>query len=92
MALPYGTLADRIGRKPTVIIAYSGIAVSFLFAPLLMGTFARAVRRHPYLLMSGQLFQFLGGSVVVLFATLYAIAADVSDDKTKYGWSPRVQI
>lgn len=76
-------LADRIGRKPTAVFAYAGIAVSFSFAPLMLGVFRHSVRRNPYILMFGALFQLLGGGVPVLLATLYAMAADVSTEQEK---------
>ncbi|KAK0383522.1 hypothetical protein NLU13_9433 [Sarocladium strictum] len=83
VAFPYGILADKIGRKPTVLLSYGGMAVSFMFAPLLLGTCRDYVREHPYVLMTGAVFQLVGGGVPVLLSTLYAIVADVSDEKDK---------
>jgi MFS family permease len=83
VAYPFGMLADRIGRKPTALLAYGGLALSFLFSPFLFSTLTHQVRRNPYLLMCGAIFQLVGGGVQVLLATLYAIAADVSEEKDK---------
>lgn len=84
MAFPYGILADKIGRKPTVLLSYAGVAASFLFAPFGLGTQRDYIRDHPYILMAGSVFQLIGGGVPVLLSTLYAIVADVSDEKDKY--------
>ncbi|KND93588.1 hypothetical protein TOPH_01530, partial [Tolypocladium ophioglossoides CBS 100239] len=83
VAFPYGLLADRIGRKPTAVLAYGGTAVSFAFTPLMLGGMQAQVRGNPYLLMTGSLFLLFGGGVPVLLATLYAMAADVSTEKEK---------
>lgn len=84
VTFPYGMLADRVGRKPTAIFAYVGLAASFSFSPLLFGVFQDHLRRNPYILMTGSLWILLGGGVPVLFNTLYAIAADVSTEQQKY--------
>lgn len=83
VAFPYGLLADRIGRKPTAVLAYGGTAASFAFAPFMLGKMQAQVRSNPYLLMTGSLFLLCGGGVPVLLATLYAMAADVSTEKEK---------
>lgn len=84
VTFPYGMLADRIGRKPTAVFAYVGLAISFSFTPLLFGEFQNTLRRNPYILMTGSLWVLLGGGVPVLLNTLYAIAADVSTEEQKY--------
>lgn len=76
-------LSDRIGRKPTALLAYSGLAVSFLISPLMLGAGKRALRANPYLLLTGSLFGLVGGGVPVFLATLYSIAADVSAEEDK---------
>ena len=76
-------LADKIGRKPTVLLSYGGMAVSFMFAPFMLGTHRDYFRRNPYVLMVGSIFSLVGGGVPVLLSTLYAIVADVSDEKEK---------
>ncbi|KEY73320.1 hypothetical protein S7711_01436 [Stachybotrys chartarum IBT 7711] len=83
LAYPYGMLADRIGRKPVAFVAYFGLALSFAFAPFTLGSLSQAIRTNPYVLMLGSLFLLVGGGLQVLLATLYAMAADVSDEKDK---------
>ncbi|KAH7318387.1 major facilitator superfamily domain-containing protein [Stachybotrys elegans] len=81
LAYPFGMLADRIGRKPMALMSYFGLSLSFAFGPLMLSAYNESFRRNPYLIMTGSLFLVLGGGVQVLLATLYAIAADVSDEK-----------
>ncbi|KAM5342366.1 hypothetical protein ACJ41O_013332 [Fusarium nematophilum] len=83
VAFPYGMMSDKIGRKPTIIFAYSGVAVAFLFGPFALKMFRDQFRENPYLLLVGAFFQLLGGGVPVFLSTLYAVAADVSSEKDK---------
>ncbi|KAK7403628.1 hypothetical protein QQX98_010593 [Neonectria punicea] len=83
VAFPYGLMADKIGRKPTVIFAYSGVAVSFGFGPVVLKGLQQPIRDNPYLLLMGAVFQLFGGGIPVLLNTLYAIAADVSSEEDK---------
>ncbi|KAM4056337.1 major facilitator superfamily protein [Hirsutella rhossiliensis] len=81
VSFPFALLADRIGRKPTALMAYGGTALSFCFAPFMLGKMQASVRNNPYLLMIGSLFLLLGGGVPTLLATVYAMAADVSSEQ-----------
>ncbi|CAM1508145.1 Fc.00g049930.m01.CDS01 [Cosmosporella sp. VM-42] len=83
VAFPYGMMADKFGRKPTLIFSFTGVAISFGFGPLMMRKMQYQIRENPYLLMMGSAFQVLGGGIQVLLATIYAIAADVSTEKDK---------
>lgn len=83
VAFPYGMMADRIGRKRTALICYSGLVLSFGFGPVLIWAFPRQVRQNPYILMTACLWQVIGGGANVLMATLYAMGADVSSEKNK---------
>lgn len=83
VAFPYGMLSDRIGRKPTLLISYTGIFISFSFAPLLLGPWKQVIRDNPYVLLWGNVWILFGGGVPVLLATLYSIAADVSTEQEK---------
>lgn len=76
-------LADKIGRKPTMLIAYGGLALSPISGPLMLGVAQRALRKNPYLLMTGSLFLLIGGGGHVAISMLYAMAADVSSEKDK---------
>ncbi|KAH6987755.1 major facilitator superfamily domain-containing protein [Ilyonectria sp. MPI-CAGE-AT-0026] len=83
IAFPFGMMADKIGRKPTVIFAYSGVALTFGIGPFALKIFQQQIRDNPYVLLTGSLFQLLGGGVPVLLSTFYAIAADVSSEEDK---------
>lgn len=76
-------MADKVGRKPIVILSYSGVAVAFGVGPIVMKCFQDQLRANPYLLLGGNLFQIIGGGIPVLMPTLYSIAADVSSEEDK---------
>lgn len=80
---PYGMLADRIGRRPTALLSYGGLALSFSLSPLMLGPWKYSIRQNPYILLTGSIFTLVGGGIPVLMATLYAIASDVSTEKDK---------
>jgi PCFT/HCP family folate transporter-like MFS transporter 1/3 len=76
-------LADKIGRKPTILLASIGMALGPISGPFTLGVFQNAVRKNPYILMTGSLFLLIGGGAQVVLAMLYAMAADVSSEKEK---------
>ncbi|KAK0648378.1 general substrate transporter [Cercophora newfieldiana] len=78
--LPYGVLADRIGRKPSFILAYVGILLAFGWAPLMLGIVHTT---NLYLVMLGSLFFLVGGGIPVAMNSLTAMAADVSTEAEK---------
>ncbi|KAK0624388.1 general substrate transporter [Immersiella caudata] len=78
--LPYGVLADRIGRKPTFILAYIGILLAFGWSPLMLGIVQTT---NLYLVMIGSLFFLIGGGIPVAMNSLTAMAADVSSEAEK---------
>lgn len=83
VAFPYGIMSDKIGRKPTAIFAYAGVAVSMGIGPFFLKDLSNLIRHKPYVLLVGSVFQIFGGGIPVLLATLYAIAADVSSEEQK---------
>jgi MFS transporter, PCFT/HCP family, solute carrier family 46 (folate transporter), member 1 len=84
VAYPYGMLADRIGRKPVLLMSFGGLAVSFLLAPfMLLSSWRQIIRDNPYIMITGPIFTLFGGGVPVLLATLYSVASDASTDETK---------
>jgi PCFT/HCP family folate transporter-like MFS transporter 1/3 len=83
VAFPFGMLADKVGRRPTALFAYSGLWMSFALSTTFLGSFKYTIRRHPYYLMFGNFWLLFGGGAHVLIATLYAIAADVTDEKDR---------
>ncbi|PHH83313.1 hypothetical protein CDD82_2283 [Ophiocordyceps australis] len=83
VTFPYGALSDAIGRKPAAICAYISTTLSHMYTPFILATFQTSVPSHPYLLLPGSLFTLLGGGIEVFFATINAMAADVSSDSQK---------
>lgn len=72
LALPFGSLSDRWGRKPVAILALIGVALSIIwfevvfYFPLPMWTF-----------MLSFVFDFIGGGATVGMSMLYTMLADV---------------
>ncbi|KAI5461453.1 major facilitator superfamily domain-containing protein [Mariannaea sp. PMI_226] len=83
VAFPYGMMSDKIGRKPTVIFSYAGVAFSMGIGPFFLKDLQQLIRDKPYILLIGSIFQLFGGGIPVLLSTLYAIAADVSSEEEK---------
>jgi len=79
-ALPYGVLADSIGRKSTFIISYCGIILGFGWGPLML-----LLSKTPnlYLVIIGCLFFLIGGGIPVAMNILHAMASDVSSEGDK---------
>ncbi|KAK0712462.1 major facilitator superfamily domain-containing protein [Lasiosphaeria miniovina] len=79
-ALPYGILADRIGRKPTFLLAYCGIMLAFSWAPLVL---ALRWTVDLYVVIVGSLFFVIGGGVPIALNSLNSMAADVGTEGEK---------
>ncbi|KAK0609971.1 major facilitator superfamily domain-containing protein [Bombardia bombarda] len=79
-ALPYGVLADRIGRKTSFLFSFFGILLGLGWGPLVL-----LVSGSPnmYLVITGCLFFIVGGGVPVAMNALNAMAADVNQDGDK---------
>ncbi|KAF7908746.1 uncharacterized protein EAF01_004501 [Botrytis porri] len=75
MAVPYGLLADRIGRKPVFTLSILGLLLSLLFEVFIMSEWMmlpiRAIWFAPFL-------QFIGGGEKTASAIFYAIISDVT--------------
>ncbi|KAK0737885.1 major facilitator superfamily domain-containing protein [Schizothecium vesticola] len=80
-ALPYGVLADKIGRKPTFVLSYIGIILAFGWSPFML---AVVKTTNLYLVMLGSLFFLIGGGIPVAMNSLQAIAADVSTEAENF--------
>ncbi|KAK4145118.1 general substrate transporter [Dichotomopilus funicola] len=79
-AVPYGVLADRIGRKPSFVIAYLGMMMAFAWTPLILAFGDPSLVR---LCVFGSLFFLFGGGVPVALNTLHAIASDISSESNR---------
>ncbi|KAK4101299.1 general substrate transporter [Parathielavia hyrcaniae] len=73
--LPYGVLADRIGRKPSFTLAYVGIVFVFAWGPLMV-----VLGNHVRLAMLGSLFFLIGGGIPVAMNSLNAMVSDISSE------------
>lgn len=82
-ALPYGLLADRVGRKKAFVLAYVGVLMAFAWAPLVLWLGGGTERVPLWVLMVGSVFFLVGGGVPMVFNVLNAMAADVSGEGDK---------
>jgi len=84
-ALPYGLLADRVGRKKAFGLAYLGVIMAFAWAPAVLwfGSGLLVGENQLWVLMVGSVFFLVGGGVPMLFNVLNAMAADVSGEGDK---------
>ncbi|KAB8223906.1 major facilitator superfamily domain-containing protein [Aspergillus novoparasiticus] len=75
VAFPFGVLADRIGHKPIILLSTVGsqLALAWELAVIaLQGTISVK------LILTGPLFNVVGGGSTVQVASLYSIASDLS--------------
>ncbi|GAM86191.1 hypothetical protein ANO11243_042030 [Dothideomycetidae sp. 11243] len=81
LVLPYGYLADRIGRKPVLFLGLLGQVSGYLWT-LFVCYFHQAVPTSMVLLSPA--FCIIGGGARVVTAILYTMVADVAPEDTKY--------
>ncbi|QSZ36753.1 hypothetical protein DSL72_006636 [Monilinia vaccinii-corymbosi] len=75
MAVPYGLLADKIGRKPVFALTILGTLLSLLFEVLIMSEYMMLPIRVVWL---APFVQFIGGGEKAASAIFYAIISDVT--------------
>ncbi|PLB37448.1 MFS general substrate transporter [Aspergillus candidus] len=74
VAFPFGILADRVGRKPIIILSMAGTLLSLAWELAVIGM-PRVIRVE--FILAGPLFAVVGGGNTVLLANLYSIASDL---------------
>ncbi|RDW79795.1 hypothetical protein BP6252_04433 [Coleophoma cylindrospora] len=80
VAVPYGLLADRIGRKPVFGIVVTGYIVSNLWSLNVMWFWRTLPLRLVWL---SPLLLFIGGGDVVTAIVFYSIASDVTTEENR---------
>ncbi|KAL5612924.1 hypothetical protein BROUX41_003999 [Berkeleyomyces rouxiae] len=79
-AMPYGVLADRVGRKPALLSSWCGMTVGFAY---MMAFLHFARDKNLYFILTGSLFQVFGGGLSVAFSAIYAVASDITTDQDR---------
>lgn len=86
MAIPYGLLADRRGRKSTLALGIPGFALNSIITIVVMW-FSNIFPLRVLWLSS--LAWLIGGGPVVAFAIIWTMMADVTTESERYGATPR---
>lgn len=78
MALPFGILADRLGRKPILVLSILGSIMKTLW---IMVVLSGTVPVRWFL--AAPVFQMVGGGGSVMVAMLYSLAADAISEANR---------
>jgi MFS family permease len=81
LAIPYGLLADRIGRKPTIYLSIPGFALNILITAVVLWFSNIFPLRFIWL---GSLAWLFGGGLVVASAIIWTMMADVTTESERY--------
>lgn len=84
LAIPYGLLADRRGRKPTLCLSIPGFALNCIIMFLVMWYSDVFPLRAVWVSCLAWLF---GGGPVVAFAIIWTMMSDVTTEEERYGSS-----
>ncbi|KAJ5113969.1 hypothetical protein N7456_002503 [Penicillium angulare] len=80
VAFPFGTLADRIGRKPVLILSITGSTLTTAWE---LGVIALPKIINIQAALAGPLLTVIGGGNTVLLANMYSIASDLADQSDR---------
>ncbi|KAL2130876.1 hypothetical protein VTI74DRAFT_5830 [Chaetomium olivicolor] len=76
-SLPYGVVADRVGRKPAFALAYAGAVLAFGWGPLML---VIGEIPHVYLAPLGSIFFLIGGGIPAAINVLHSMMSDISSE------------
>lgn len=85
LAIPYGLLADRHGRKSTLALSLPGFALNSIFTLVILWFSDIFPLRALWFTALTWLF---GGGPVVSFAIIWTMMADVTSEAERYATSP----
>ncbi|KAJ5618026.1 hypothetical protein N7537_003140 [Penicillium hordei] len=74
VAFPFGVLADRVGRKPIIVLSMIGTSLTLAWE---LAVIALPSIIPVQFILAGPLFAVIGGGNTVLIANLYSIASDL---------------
>jgi MFS family permease len=81
LAVPYGLLADRIGRKPTILLSIPGFILNVLITGVTLYFSNIFPLRAVWLSALAWLF---GGGLVVAAAVIWTMMADVTTEAQRW--------
>lgn len=81
MAIPYGLLADRWGRKPIVLLSMVGILLSMTFTLAVCRFWQIFPLRLVWL---APVFTVIGGGAPVMFSVILTMIADVMPENERF--------
>ncbi|KAI1111171.1 major facilitator superfamily domain-containing protein [Nemania sp. NC0429] len=79
-ALPWGIMADKIGRRPVFVMGLTGMSISILWI-MVVGWFPQTF--SPRLIWLSPIFYLLGGGNPVLSATVHSITIDMMPESER---------
>lgn len=76
---PYSILADKVGRKPALLLSWIGIMLAFGWGPAVLWFSAQP---NIFLLLFGSVFLFIGGGIPTTINVMFSMASDVGSSST----------
>ncbi|ROT39018.1 MFS general substrate transporter [Sodiomyces alkalinus F11] len=71
---PYSILADKVGRKPALLLSWVGVMLGFGWGPAILWFSAQP---NVYLMLLGSLFFLIGGGIPTTINVMFSMASDV---------------